>query len=414
MNSTAVLLWKLLPLAASMGAVLWVFYRWLKKSDEPIELAIRLLVTLVLAGMLIVLAVRANEAAGQIFVLIVGLLCGLVFTVLWGPSLCGWVAKQFTNLYDGGDTEIEPRPLYSIAEARRKQGKYVESIAEIRNQLQRFPDDFHGMMMLGEIQAKDMNDLAGAQITIEQILQQEGHSPKNVAYALSQLAEWQLTIGQDRESALATFERIVQTLPDSEHAQLARQRIAHLTPEHMMHEKNEPRKIQVKHHDENLGLVADASTLYARTEEAPGLVASGYLKHLEKHPHDFETREKLAIIYADYFQRLDLAGDQLEQLIAVPHQPVKQVVHWLNLLADIQVRLSDDLGSVRQTLQRIVDRFPKSAAAENALTRMAYLNMEAKQKQKSQVLKLGSYEQNLGLKEGAPTEDGGQSACQSR
>lgn len=106
----------------------------------------------------------------------------------------------------------------------------------------------------------------------------------------------------------------------------------------------------------------------------------------------------MAAIYGDRFQRLDLASDQLEQLISVPHQPAKQVVHWLNSLADLQIKLTEDATLARMTLQRIVDRFPKAAAAESALNRIAHLNLEFKRKQKSQAVKLGSYDQNLGLK----------------
>jgi hypothetical protein len=49
-----------------------------------------------------------------------------------------------------------------------------------------------------------------------------------------------------------------------------------------------------------------------------------------------------------------------------------------------------------------VDRDPKAAAAEIALHRLALLKLEFKAKGKSQDVKLGSYEQNIGLKRGLP------------
>jgi len=65
----------------------------------------------------------------------------------------------------------------------------------------------------------------------------------------------------------------------------------------------------------------------------------------------------------------------------------------------LQIKLGGDAALARQTFQRIIDTFPKSAAAENARNRIAYLNLQLKPQQKSQVVKLGSYEQNIGLKD---------------
>jgi hypothetical protein len=100
------------------------------------------------------------------------------------------------------------------------------------------------------------------------------------------------------------------------------------------------------------------------------------VKHLEQHPLDTEARENLAIIYADHYRRLDLATDQLEQLIQGPNQPAKLITHWLNLLADLQIRGGAAYETVRDTLQRIVDRAPNLAAAELARHRLALLKLE--------------------------------------
>jgi hypothetical protein len=127
-------------------------------------------------------------------------------------------------------------------------------------------------------------------------------------------------------------------------------------------------------------------------------MAAEYVKHLEQHPLDTEVRERLASIYADHYQRLDLAADQLEQMIQLENQPPKQIVRWLNLLADLQVRSGSTYDTVKQTLQRIVDLDPNLAAAETARKRMALLKLELKPKTPAQSFKLGTYEQNLGLK----------------
>jgi len=97
-----------------------------------------------------------------------------------------------------------------------------------------------------------------------------------------------------------------------------------------------------------------------------------------------------------------MATGELEQMIGQPNQPGKLVVHWLNLLADLQIRHGAGYEAVQQTLQRIVDRAPDGAAAEMARHRLALLKLEMKSKEKSQAVKLGSYEQNIGLKRSLP------------
>jgi hypothetical protein len=151
----------------------------------------------------------------------------------------------------------------------------------------------------------------------------------------------------------------------------------------------------------NIGLLETSGHL-APAEIDPAQLAADYVKHLEQHPLDTEVREKLAIIYADHYQRLDLAAGELEQLIEQPNQPSKRVAHWLNLLADLQIRHGADYDTVRGTLEKIVDRFPDLAVAEMARTRLGHLKTELKGHQATPDVKLGVYEQNLGLKYGSP------------
>jgi hypothetical protein len=89
-------------------------------------------------------------------------------------------------------------------------------------------------------------------------------------------------------------------------------------------------------------------------------------------------------------------------MIQSPTQPAKSIVRWLNLLADIQIRHGANYDTVRQTLQRIIDRDPKLAAAENARKRIDLLKLELKAHEKPAPVKLGTYEQRLGLKTERP------------
>ena len=124
--------------------------------------------------------------------------------------------------------------------------------------------------------------------------------------------------------------------------------------------------------------------------------------HLEAHPHDSEVREKLAVIYAKDFQRLDLATMELVQLINETRHTPKQIAGWLNLLANFQVELGADMDTVRSTLQTIVDRFPDLPLADVTRRRLVRINSEFKAKETTAGVKLGEYEQNIGLKYGGP------------
>ena len=250
-------------------------------------------------------------------------------------------------------------------------------------------------MLMAEIQAQDLKDLSATDITIQTLCAQPGHAPKNIAFALYSLADWHLKYAQDREAARRALEQVITLLPDTEFALTASQRIAHLSSD--MPGQVEQKKFVVTQGVRNLGL-AKNPTSFVPTEKEPGNLAAEYVKHLEEHPLDTEVREKLAMLYAEHYQRMDLAQDQLEEMISLPNQPGRLVVRWLNMLADLQVRSGADYDTVKKTLERIIDLDPNLAAAETARKRIGLLKLELKGKQANQSVKLGTYEQNIGLK----------------
>jgi len=391
------ILWAAFAGAVLVGVFGWILVRSLKKSEDPARLVFKWILTGVVMGALIAFSAGAGDAQSQIIAVLFAAVCGIVLTFIWATSVIDAVARPFMNLYDGGNQEIEPRPFYSIAEARRKRGQYREAIAEIRTQLARFPGDLTGTLMLAEIEAEHFGDLAAAQSIIEQLVSRPDLSPVNLAAALNRLADCHLKFGQDQESARAALQRIIDLIPNTEPAYLASQRIAHLTSAAMLAEKQDPRRLKIGQYEQRVGLVNQPLTVAPPAEDA-AQVAGELVKRLEEYPLDAEARERLATVYAEHYQRLDLAGDQLEQLIAQPNAPAKLVVHWLNTLADFHIKYAADAGGAKAALQRVADRYPRTAAAETALNRMARLQLEMRAKKKSQVVKLGSYEQNIGLR----------------
>jgi uncharacterized protein (DUF1499 family) len=271
----------------------------------------------------------------------------------------------------------------------------------MQQQLEKFPTDLTGQMLVAEILVTNLNDLAGAQNAIERLCRQPNHAPKNIAYALNALADWQLKYGQDIDAARQALERIVAKYPGTEEAQIAAQRIAHLGSTETLLALREPAKIQIKPGVQNIGLMKDSSILRPK-EEDPAAKAAEYVQHLSQYPADAEVREKLALIYANHYERLDLAAAELNQLIEQPNQPAKQVARWLHVLCDLQVKYTRDEQLARQTLERIIDKFPGLAAAEVARTRIEHLRLEIHGRKQSETIQLGVYEQNLGLKMDRP------------
>lgn len=377
----------------------WGMYRVLRRTEDPGLLVVKWVLTALIVGWVLWQIDAFGNSPASWYHVVVALVSGLVLVVIWRHSIGALVAKPFSALYDGGDVEVEPQPFYSVAEAKRKQGKYTESIAEIRKQLARFPTDFPGQMMIAEIQAQNLNDLPGAEVTIHRLCAQPGHAPRNVTHALSTLADWHLKYALDRDAARADLQQIIERFPETELALAAEQRIAHLASMEKMIAPHDRQVYAVPEGIKNLGL-RDRRPLAELAQADTDGVAADYVKQLEQFPLDFEVREKLALIYADHYRRLDLATEQLEQMIDAVGQPAKKITHWLNLLADLQVRHGADYATVQSTLERITERYPHTSAAEMARTRLSHLKLEFKGKEKTAGVKMGTYEQNIGLKQG--------------
>src|SRR5262245_25498254 len=395
MNKVLEILGGLSAMVLLLAAVGWILLMWLKRSEDPARLVFKWILTVVIAAIIVGTAVSAAGPLGKFLAVAVGAICGLILAVIWVPNIINAVASPFMNLYLGGSEGPEPQPFYSIAQAKRKQGKYSEAAAEIQKQLAKFPGDFRGMLMLAEIQAENLDDLSGAQLTVERLLAETERPVADAALALNRLADWHLKFGQDPDSARSALERIVELFPGSEQAYLATQRVAHLSSTGCLAAKKEPHRITLGQYQDNIGLLQEPAAVRAPDED-PAAMAARLVHRLQEQPHDDEAREKLALIYADHYQRLDLAVNQLEELISQPNAPARQVAHWLNRLADLRIKHGGDEMGARDALLRIINLYPRSAAAETAKIRISHLPLELRANQKSQVMPLGSSESNIG------------------
>jgi tetratricopeptide (TPR) repeat protein len=383
-------------------AIICCFVIWVRRVRDKQVLIIRAVITLVIGPLWFVPSrhLLLKGGAPAIAAVFFTVAFGWVMAIVWVPAITGWVGGLFGSLFDGGTQEVEAKPYYSAFRAKRSKGKYFEALAEVRRQLDKFPTDFEGHMLLAELQAENLNDLPGAEVTVHRSCNQSYQSPGNISYALNKLADWHLGLTKDREAAQRSLEKIIELLPGSEMALRAAQRIGHLAETDMLLAGHDRERVEVKKGVRNLGLHRGEDGRLKPPQVDLEKEAAELVEQLERHPHDSHAREKLAEIYAKHYHRLDLAMDQLEQLIQQPGHPGRKVVRWLNLMADLQVVEGGDIESVRLTLQRIIDMFPDVAAAETAQRRINSLKLEARAKEKTRAVQLGEYEQDIGLKKG--------------
>jgi tetratricopeptide (TPR) repeat protein len=377
----------------------WIFYRWLKKSaDDPVVLILKWIATgvlLVASGMLVPQIVHGGM--GGAFLLPMLALNLTIIGVMWGPNIAQAIARPLTSALDGGSEPPELRPCYSAAIAKRNRGATSEAIGEVRKQLECFPNDYDGIVMIATMQAEDLNDLDGACWTLESAIHQPKQSPGKIVNALYLMADWRMKYGLDPDSARAALQRVIELVPNSPTAQKAAQRIAHLgTVEHLI-DQHDPTPIAVPHYQRKSGRVEHRAPSPA-PESDPEEEAGRLIAQLEQHPLDADARERLAFLYAAHYQRLDLATHEIEELISVPGMPQKNLVRWLNLLADFSIQFAGNQAAAEEALLRVIDLFPESAAAEQAQSRLTCLAGELTANKKSQSIPLGSYEKNLGLK----------------
>jgi TolA-binding protein len=374
--------------------------RWYRASDDPQALLVRWgisLLDVVFIVFVVVPVLRAGGLAAAFGGVPLAAFAGLVMAIVWTPALAAAVGRRVSALYEGGTAAADPEPVLSVAQARRLQGRPGEAIEELRRQIESFPRSLAPRMLLAEIQAEDLGDLDAAAVTIEQLLQVPEQTRSNAALALTRLADWHLKRGRDVSAARQCFERIVEMYPDTAEAYAAHQRLARLAAGEAAGVGTEPATLALPKADPSLGIRTEGGW---RPKPPDYLArATELVAHLERFPLDNLAREELALLYANELDRPDLAVEQFRQLIAQPFAPEKRVVQWLNQLADVQVRSEATLAAARQTVQQIIELYPGSAAAENARRRLAVMGLEERAKKESQVVPLGSYESNLGLKQ---------------
>jgi len=317
--------------------IAWTFYQHKRTKTNEYDQVGPLILKLGASGLMVVMIIAflSMGAQGLILVIVPAFLLGLLWV---GPAVDLLGGKAINSLMGGGE-EVEPKPLYSVAEAKWRSGKAKLAIELIDDELEKFPGDFEGQMLKATIQMESLQDFAAAEGTLLGIAAQKQHEPGQIARAMNQLADWQKKEGQE-EAMRLTLTGLRDRFPGSGIELASAQRLARLD-------------FSVDSNDRR-----DASEL-----------VSECLKQLEKHPLDNQTREQLARIYFKRYGKPDLAWEELNKLFANPFQQPRDLARWLNLMADWHLEKKNPEGA-RQCLQQVMARFPDLPFAEEAQARL--------------------------------------------
>lgn len=381
---------------------MWRLARAGGHEEGLLSLPGKLLLTAGLLGVLgyLLYQSRGGNRGAAFVALFMVLLVSFPLVIMWLPHLIGAVLSPFFGSLTGGGEEVEARPMYFRAIGLRKRGDYAAALAAAEAELARFPDDVEGLALIADIRATDLHDPSAALAVLEAAVSDPGRTPDAVALLLSRLADLQLNRLHDTDAARASLGRIVAEFPGTEAATLAAQRLAHLPGERELAERAERPRIAVPHHEKRLGLEA-TSVESVDSQEAALRRAGDLVRHLGEFPDDWERREELAQAYGD-MGRPELGTAELEQLLRHPDAQPRHVARWLNLLADLQLRAVDGVPAARETLDRLIAWLPETPWAEQAAARQRMLSLGVRGREPARILKLGTYEQNIGLKRGDP------------
>ena len=386
-----------------------LFFAWqYARQGTPGEASPALIRWLLTAGLVTLFVITYTAvgpgAAGtaQFGLIIAGMVVSVLLCILWLPTVVSSVLGPLTGSLTGGQEPVELKPAYFRAVGHRKRGEYPQAVEAVRAELERFPGDAEGLLLLVDIHAEDLKDPQAALGVLQELLTTPGRSDGDRALALSRRADLELKGLNDAEGAGRTLQQLAEEFPDSPAGHLARQRLAHLPGARGGGEKPEPARIAVPHHEERLGLMEDLGASQLPVENAADS-ARQLVEHLSQHPEDWEARERLARLYGEPLGQWTLATDELERLLALTGVSPRHRVRWYNELADIHLKIPEGVPAARQALERLISEFPDSAWSAQAEARIRHLAYDQKARLVPRTLQLGQYEQRLGLKRADPS-----------
>ncbi len=334
--------WCLLLGVGVIGLVVaLIYFNHKRQGSNEYDAAGPVTLKLGVSGVLILISVPLFSVGA--FGALLSIVPLFILGLLWAGPLVGWIGGGAIDSVMGGGQEVEAKPLYSIAETKWHRSDPEGAIAEIDSELEKFPGDYDGQVMKATIQLEALRDFNAAQSTLLEVMQQPHHEPGQIARTMNMLADWQLKHLDNKEIARGTLEAIVKRFPNTGIELMTAQRLARM----------------------------DFLLDYDDKRDT-GEVVSDCLKQLEKHPLDNDTREKLARVYFNRYDKPDLAWQEMAKLFENAFQQPSDIVRWLNRMADWHMRKDNPKGA-QECLQQIIARFPQLPFCEAAQQRLTLI-----------------------------------------
>ena len=402
--------WAFLVYGILLIVLIYFIWKQIKNpNNDPAKVIVKWVITLTAVPLIFFAAARSGGGMGLIMVLgVIVIPISLLLGLMWTPAIGNWIASPLTNALTGDSRVSYNKPEYGIASARRKRGQYLEAIEAVEVQLAKYPGNFDGLMLKATIEAENLGDLAVAAATIQEALgDDQGQLNYRLPVALNKMAEWQLTIAGDSDAARRTLQQIRTALPNSQASQLAAQRLASLDSS----EEGESAAVDFNESYQKLVEESAQKDDFTSPLELPKAIELNHqqvhekafqtcLSRVEMHPDSISNREELAALYLGEGKDPAMALKQYEYLLVLPGTTIHQQTAWLNKIADIQLKSGESYENIRATLERIIALDPRAAPAARAQQRISYLPIELRSaNRKTKRLKLGSYDDELGLKD---------------
>ena len=268
-------------------------------------------------------------------------------------------------------------PMYGRAIAKMKFGKYAEAEWEVLRELEIREDDFEGWMMMADLYANHFHDLAEAEQTILEICDQPKVTLPQVAIALNRLADWQLKLAGDPGAAGRALQMLCDRCRGTHLAHMAQLRISQLpaTREEFRAEQA-VQAIPMPALGDQFDQSPPPESALDRRKAAT--LANHCVAKLTRNPDDAPAREKLARLFAEHLDRVDLGLEQLRLLLEMPGQPESLRAEWLGLMAAWHLKYRHDEPAARGILERVLRDFPHSPQALAARRRLQLMEAQHK------------------------------------
>lgn len=268
-------------------------------------------------------------------------------------------------------------PAYHRAVVKMHGDKYKEAEAAVLEELDKSEDDFTGWLMLAGLYANHFGDLAGADRIIRDTCAQETANPSEVCVAFNQLADWHLQLANDPVAARDALEEICRRFPDTHMGRMARRRIQQLpASREEVIARRTPKSFRLPVLGRHLDHAARLPASPAERKEAAAR-ANDCVQQLQTNPDNMAVREELARILAERLDQVGAALEQMELLLNMPEASAAQAAEWLALMAAWQIKYQGDLQKGRETMERLVRRYPQSTHAFSAQRRLSLMDLEA-------------------------------------